>query len=561
MHSTNTQKYWRTLYYFLNLDKANKEVKMLERIVFVLLVFGLLSIITADTIPGGNVSGTWYQSHSPYYINGNILIQASDTLTIEPGVLVNFLGYYSFTVNGILEAVGTESDSIIFTAGTDWWGLLIENAPDSSRLEYCTFEADNAYFGLIYCLNSNPVISHCQISNNASFVEAGGITLINSGPRISFCTISRNRGVRGGGIRCSGGSTPFISHCRIDGNHAEAGADGGGAVVEGESNPVFDNCVISCNLAYRGGGIAVLDGSSCSLIACIIDTDSAYGTPGPGVVAGGIFMNSPTGSLTCIGSTIINCYSIMYGGGVFVQSAESVSFERSIIDNNYSFDLGGALYSVACRNLFIDHCDIVKNRCNFNAGGIMLGSATALNLTNCIFRGQNGCDIYFDTDSSVLVSYNDFYNSAGGSFYGNPPTGLGTLVQTNANGDSCDIFYNIFLDPFFEDFSNRDYHLTDSSPCIDAGDTASPYDPDSTITDMGVFWFNQVGIEQKPVKTRSRITGYIGATIFKGPLVLPKDKTCHIFDITGRTVKPVQMKPGVYFLQLGTDLQKVLVVR
>ena len=29
---------------------------------------------SADTIPGGDVSGTWYQANSPYYINGEITI-------------------------------------------------------------------------------------------------------------------------------------------------------------------------------------------------------------------------------------------------------------------------------------------------------------------------------------------------------------------------------------------------------------------------------------------------------------------------------------------------------
>ncbi len=38
---------------------------------------------------------------------------------------------------------------------------------------------------------------------------------------------------------------------------------------------------------------------------------------------------------------------------------------------------------------------------------------------------------------------------------------------------------------------NDDFHLTAGSPCIDAGDPNSPYDPDSTICDMGAFYFDQ----------------------------------------------------------------------
>jgi hypothetical protein len=85
-------------------------------------------------------------------------------------------------------------------------------------------------------------------------------------------------------------------------------------------------------------------------------------------------------------------------------------------------------------------------------------------------------------------------------FIGNIPAGLGQLTTTNANGDSCDVYYNIFLDPLFENPGSGNYQITwanwpnpDStkSPCIDAGDPLSPLDPDGTITDMGVFSFDQ----------------------------------------------------------------------
>ena len=38
---------------------------------------------------------------------------------------------------------------------------------------------------------------------------------------------------------------------------------------------------------------------------------------------------------------------------------------------------------------------------------------------------------------------------------------------------------------------NSDYHLQSSSPCIDSGDPDSPFDPDSTVTDMGAYYFHQ----------------------------------------------------------------------
>jgi hypothetical protein len=51
----------------------------------------------------------------------------------------------------------------------------------------------------------------------------------------------------------------------------------------------------------------------------------------------------------------------------------------------------------------------------------------------------------------------------------NGPPEIGQLTTTNANGDSCDSYTNIFLDPLFVNAPAGDLHLTDYSPCIGAG--------------------------------------------------------------------------------------------
>jgi hypothetical protein len=55
---------------------------------------------------------------------------------------------------------------------------------------------------------------------------------------------------------------------------------------------------------------------------------------------------------------------------------------------------------------------------------------------------------------------------------------------------------------------------------------------------------------------------YSDATIIKGPLLLPEDQTCRVFDITGRVVLPQKMKPGIYFIEIdGVITQKVVKIR
>ncbi len=63
----------------------------------------------------------------------------------------------------------------------------------------------------------------------------------------------------------------------------------------------------------------------------------------------------------------------------------------------------------------------------------------------------------------------------------------------NANGDSCDVFNNIYDNPLMVNPSAGNYHLQEGSPCIDAGDPASPLDPDGTVADIGAIHFPQAG--------------------------------------------------------------------
>ena len=105
-------------------------------------------------------------SQFPYLITGDITIPDSCSLTIEPGVVVEFNGPYMLTVEGQLLAEGTSTDSIYFTLNNSlssllnydyntnpnpcpngssecgWKGIrfLGSASSDSSKLKYCVVE-------------------------------------------------------------------------------------------------------------------------------------------------------------------------------------------------------------------------------------------------------------------------------------------------------------------------------------------------------------------------------------------------------------------------------------
>ena len=148
---------------------------MKNTIIVGLIICLPLTLHAQTIIPSGPVSGLWTQAGSPYLIQGDIAIDNSSTLTIEPGVDVIFQGYFRLLCEGQLLAVGTAEDSIQFLPADSvgkWDGIdfvdLSLNTMDSSRVEYCEIsyglasrrigEIEFGYGGGLYISNSSKLL-------------------------------------------------------------------------------------------------------------------------------------------------------------------------------------------------------------------------------------------------------------------------------------------------------------------------------------------------------------------------------------------------------------------
>ncbi len=124
--------------------------------------------VTTNTVveDGTEVAGeittntTFTKGNSPYYITGDVWVKHGARLTINPGVKVIFKGHYRMTINGSIEAKGTQTERIVFTTTEEnkeqgWHGIRIwggdpydkkDNnnyvSPDlvDQYIEYCLFE-------------------------------------------------------------------------------------------------------------------------------------------------------------------------------------------------------------------------------------------------------------------------------------------------------------------------------------------------------------------------------------------------------------------------------------
>ena len=150
--------------------------------------YGNAETITDEAVYGGwsgNVSGTWTAANSPYVVTGDIYVNESDSLIIEPGVEVKFLSNYVFDVRGYFYAVGTETDSIKFIPVNMtnpvqgmWGGLHFIHHGDASQVTLSYFVVayggnwDWPYGGLVFYnryYSEGTVISHGDIYGSSAY--------------------------------------------------------------------------------------------------------------------------------------------------------------------------------------------------------------------------------------------------------------------------------------------------------------------------------------------------------------------------------------------------------
>src|ERR1041385_3626991 len=119
----------------------------MKKLYSLLLAIGIVSSAFGQTtIPAGNVYGIWTLAGSPYLVQGSIQIPNDSTLIIQSGVRVEFQGTYKLNVLGRLIAIGTVTDTIIFTPANTtngWRGIRFDNTPtsnDTSKIIYCKLQ-------------------------------------------------------------------------------------------------------------------------------------------------------------------------------------------------------------------------------------------------------------------------------------------------------------------------------------------------------------------------------------------------------------------------------------
>ncbi len=454
------------------------------------LSFG--NCFSQTNIAGGAVCGKWTKANSPYLINGAIMIANDSTLVIEPGVEVEFQGNYKFLCLGRILAIGTKSDTIVFTGNISsrWIGISFDNTPstnDTSKLIYCKLQYvknvnNNGALGsgaLFFNTFSKAVISHCLISKNEGGYGGGVFCRAESNPNISYCTIENNSASEGGG----GGiflsrSSPIIYANTISNNsYTGAAGDpysgGGGLTIWVEGSPIIKNNIIKNNFSNTFGGGVVCAGYSLGTYPSpifeynMIDNNMCAGK-GPAKQGGGgvyFWCCSPTISNNVLANNTSDAYT--GGGGVFCELSNPIFYSNTIVNNTSK-----------------------------KGGGIYCTYSSSPSFQNTIFWNNTststGQQVYLDDEASD-PSFNYCDIEGGSSSFGL----MANIFFTGAYSS------NMNLDPSFVKPSSgsgtgydgiaANWSLQSGSSCINMGDSTGTY-PATDIAGSARIQQNRIDI-------------------------------------------------------------------
>ena len=229
-------------------------------------IFSDITLSNVTLLKNIYLSGTLTQGvlikEAHYIVISGITLASEDNLIIEPGAELRFDGDYLFRVDGLLTAVGTVNDSIIFTRNratedSKWKGIYFIEGKDASRIEYCKIEyvQNSPDGGAIFCYHTSPTISHNLLQNNLNSF-GGAISCEYCSPVISENIIKNNTAHGGAGIYLENSSALIYNNLIVN-NYLDSGywySKGTGINCRSSSPEIINNTIIK-NTASSGSEI------------------------------------------------------------------------------------------------------------------------------------------------------------------------------------------------------------------------------------------------------------------------------------------------------------------
>ena len=362
--------------------------------------------------------------------------------------------------------------------------------------------------GAVYCDSGSLTVRNCTIDENTasgtgSQARGGAICCSGQTAVITNSHVARNSAIAGGAVYCDSGSLT-IRNCTIDENTASGtgrpvrggGIYGGDRVKLSITNSNITHNVGKAEEISYGGGIYCFDDTSLTVENCTISQNIAEAREASG---GGIFYDGDytLSALTISDTTVADnkaqsthkSSKETYGGGVYCRDGDLIILKGTISGNSAAE--GSGLYC-EYSNPVIAGCVISGNyptNRHWNGSAMRLKQSSVI-ISDCTIVGNAASGLYSQGSDTLITNSILFHNDYGGhcpgpQIRGCCPTVTYCDVQEPRQGQG-----NIRADPCFVDagagywddngtpedreddfwrWSDGDYHLLPTSPCINAG--------------------------------------------------------------------------------------------
>ncbi len=437
---------------------------------------------------------TWHvPSECPTIQAGIDAASAGDTVLVETG------DYYEHDIvmkSGLhLRSETGVANSAVIRPESQGRAIYCADADSTTRIIGFTFMQgsvagrQDSLGGGMYCENSEVRIVNCEFHDNDAAV-GGGLACGLSDVKIVNCDFRFNSANYGGGMTC-GNCSPTLTDCLFTGNSAaesgialfcweasptvmgceftlnEAGAALGGIKCSGPSDPVFDDCSFSQNVALFGGGMY------CDSGAAVTITNSTFSDNDGGALS----LDYASASLTDV--TFLRNVASFSGGGIACIESDATLLRVDFLDN-IAPEYGGGFYYEGIGSPSLTSCTFAGNTaetrgggggmyvrggqpllqsCTFfgndglPAGGVFCEFAAIVTLEKCIVASStSGSAIVCESEATAVLSCSDVYGNAGGDW-------IGCLEGQDLLND------NLSTDPLFCDAPAGDLTIDANSPC------------------------------------------------------------------------------------------------
>ncbi|MFC1603656.1 hypothetical protein ACFL5F_01390 [Planctomycetota bacterium] len=415
----------------------NKHLILCIVCVCFLLVFTQKGVYGTE-ISGNIVDQVWNVDDSPVRVTGDLYVAS---LTIMPGVMVEFTGNYRVTVNGVLRVAGTTESPVILRPARNiesWKGIYFEKTIPGSEFEWCHFVG--AQETAVRLIQSNPTFQNCTFNKNKS-PDYGGAIYAN---------------LTDGDL--------VVTDCKFEENHAQIG--GGAICAVLERGTIFaENCTFTENVAnpdyqthHSSGGAVWIDGNSSFCRSTFnsnqVHTYTIYAAAGIYATGGAL----STGRGHC---EIAAC--------TFIGNSCEMTAHQSTPDTSFAFGGAVRLYS---GSMMLQNCVLAENNLSAQRRRIYKGSALSVNEGDCLimnstFASNSGHSaIHNDAGRICLINSILYLNYDHVTQISGPVTVSYSDIQGGFDGVGV-----IDSNPIFD----SDYRILPGSPAIDAGHPDSEY--------------------------------------------------------------------------------------